>query len=182
MGWYEDSLFGPIAEDIAAAAPPDAALLEVGCGSGPLSVRLAAEHGLAVTAFDIEPPMIERARARARRTASAGKPIPTFLVADVAHVPFEDASFDLVVSTYSMHHWGDKRAGLAEISRVLRPDGRALIWDLRKGFALFHLRAPDPLERVRDGPLELVGVTDWPWPFGFTFTRRIDLRPRADGG
>ena len=182
MGWYEDSLFGPIAEDIAVGAPPDAAILEVGCGSGPLSVRLAAEHGLAVTAFDIEPRMIERARARARRTAAAGKPIPTFLVADVSHLPFEESSFELVVSTYSMHHWDDKRAGLAEISRVLRPDGRALIWDLREGFALFHLRAPDPLEPVRDGPLELVGVTEWPWPFGFTFTRRIDLRPRADGG
>jgi ubiquinone/menaquinone biosynthesis C-methylase UbiE len=181
MGWYENSLFGPIAEDIAAVAPVGAAILEVGCGSGPLSVRLAAEHGLNVTAFDIEPGMIERARARARRTAEAGIAVPTFLVADVARQPFDAASFDLVVSTYSMHHWDDKRAGLAEIARILRPAGRALIWDLRKGFALFHLRAPDPLEPVRDGPLELVGVTEWPWPFGFTFTRRLELRRLTSG-
>ena len=41
MGWYEDSLFGPIAADIAATAPAGAAVLEAGCGSGALSVRLA---------------------------------------------------------------------------------------------------------------------------------------------
>ena len=42
MGWYENSLFGPIADDIARVAPPGTAVLEVGCGSGALSLRLAA--------------------------------------------------------------------------------------------------------------------------------------------
>ena len=37
--WYENSLLGPIANDIARAAPPGTAVLEVGCGSGALSVR-----------------------------------------------------------------------------------------------------------------------------------------------
>ena len=182
MGWYENSLFGPIAADIAAHAPADAAVLEVGCGSGPLSVRLAAEYGMDVTALDIDPREIEHARERARRSADAGNRVPTFVVGDVAHLTFDDASFDLVVSTYSMHHWADKPAGLAEIARVLRPGGRALIWDLRRGFALFHLRAPDPLEGIADGPLVLLGITEWPWPFGFTFTRRLELaRPDEEG-
>ena len=175
MGWYEDSLFGPIAADIAANVAAGAAVLEVGCGSGPLSVRLAGDHGLDVTAFDIDPEEIVRARARAGRAAEAGRPTPTFLVADVASLPFDDASFDVVVSTYSMHHWDDKAAGLEEIARVLRPRGRALIWDLRRGFALFHLRAPDPLIGVGNGPLALLGVTEWRWPFRFTFTRRLEL-------
>ena len=175
MGWYEDSLFGPIAADIAATAPAGATVLEVGCGSGPLSVRLVTDHGLDVTAFDIDPGEIVRAKARASRTADAGRPTPTFLVADVAALPFDDASFDVVVSTYSMHHWRDKPAGLAEIARVLRPGARALIWDLRRGFALFHLRAPDPLIGIGNGPLVLLGITEWRWPFGFTFTRRLEL-------
>jgi ubiquinone/menaquinone biosynthesis C-methylase UbiE len=182
MGWYEDSLFGPIAADIAARAPADASVLEVGCGSGPLSVRLAGDHGMAVTALDIDPAEIERANERVRRSATAGNRAPRFLVGDVARLAFEDTSFDLVVSTYSMHHWADKRAGLAEIARVLRPGGRALIWDLRRGFALFHLRAPDPLESIADGPLVLLGITEWRWPFGFTFTRRLELaRPDEEG-
>jgi ubiquinone/menaquinone biosynthesis C-methylase UbiE len=177
MGWYEDSLFGPIAADIAANAPADGALLEVGCGSGPLSVRLAAEYGMDVTALDIDPQEIERARARAMRAAEAdaGARLPTLLVGDVARLMFDDASFDLVVSTYSMHHWADKAAGLAEIARVLRPGRRALIWDLRRGFALFHLRAPDPLDGIAEAPLVLLGVTEWRWPFGLTFTRRLEL-------
>jgi ubiquinone/menaquinone biosynthesis C-methylase UbiE len=179
MGRYEDSLFGPIAADIAAAAPTGAAVLEAGCGSGALSVRLAADHGMRVTAFDIDPEEILRARERARPFADAGRPTPTFLVADVARMPFDDASFDLVVSTFSMHHWDDKVAGLTDISRVLRHGSQALIWDLRRGFSLFHLRSPDPLAGIGDTPLEVRGVTPWRWPFGFTFFRRLELaRPK----
>jgi ubiquinone/menaquinone biosynthesis C-methylase UbiE len=175
MGWYEDSLFGPIAADVAATAPDGAAVLEVGCGSGPLSVRLAMDHGLRVIAFDIDPNEIVRAKRRAHRTAIASAPVPSFLVADVAGMPFEDASFDLVVSTFSMHHWDDKVAGLGEIARVLRPGAPALIWDLRRGFSLFHLRSPDPLEGIAESPLAVRTVSPWPWPFGFTFFRRLEL-------
>lgn len=181
MGWYEDSLFGPIAADIAANAPTGATVLEVGCGSGPLSMRLATQHNLDVTAFDIDPGEIVRAKARARRSAQAGRPVPSFLVADVARIPFADASFDLVVSTFSMHHWDDKVAGLVEVSRVLRPGSRALIWDLRRGFSLFHLRTPDPLDGIADAPLELRGVTPWRWPFGFRFFRRLELERAGEG-
>ena len=179
MGWYEDSLFGPIAADIAANAPAGAAVLEVGCGSGPLSVRLAADHSLNVTGFDIDPEEVARARARASPFADASKPTPRFLVADVARMPFDDGSFDLVVSTFSMHHWDDKVAGLVDVCRVLRPGSRALIWDLRRGFSLFHLRTPDPLAGIDESPLELREVTPWRWPFGFTFFRRLELA-RAD--
>ena len=90
-------------------------------------------------------------------------------------MPFDDASFDLVVSTFSMHHWDDKAGGLAEICRVLRPGSRALIWDLRRGFSLFHLRTPDPLDGLDEAPLEVRDVREWAWPFGFTFFRRIEL-------
>lgn len=174
MGWYEASLFGPIAADIAANAPAGAAVLEVGCGSGPLSMRLATDHGLSVIAFDLDPDEIVRARRRAARTA-AGTPSPTFLVADVAEMPFDDASFDLVVSTFSMHHWDDKVAGLGEIARVLRPGAPALIWDLRRGFSLFHLRSPDPFEGIAESPLSVRTFSPWSWPFGFTFFRRLEL-------
>jgi ubiquinone/menaquinone biosynthesis C-methylase UbiE len=46
----------------------------------------------------------------------------------VASLAFPDRSFDLVVSTMSMHHWADPGAGLPDIGRVLRPGARALVW------------------------------------------------------
>ena len=169
------SLFDPIAADVAATAAPGARILEVGCGGGYLSIRLAARHGFEVTAVDVEPREIERARRNAASVAPA--PIPAFLVADVARLPFEDASFDLVVSTFSLHHWSDKARGLEEVARVLRPDGRALIWDLRHGFSLFHLWTPDPVAPVRDSPLDLVEERAWRWPWRFSIARRMDARP-----
>ena len=182
MGWYENSLFGPIAAEIAAAAVPGASVLEVGCGSGALSIRLATDHGLSVTAVDVDPDEIRLARQRATRVSSVDGPAPSFLVADVARLPFEDESFDLAVSTFSMHHWSDKAAGLAETFRVLRPASRALIWDLRKGFSLFHLRTPDPLAGLNESPFEVRAIGEWQWPWRFTFFRRIELaRPPGEG-
>lgn len=65
------SLFRSIAADIAAVAPEGARVLEVGCGPGQLSVRLAG-HGLDVTGLDLDPAMIERACANADRGADPG--------------------------------------------------------------------------------------------------------------
>src|SRR6266545_6942703 len=65
------SLFGRIAADVAAVAPDGARVLEVGCGPGRLSIRLARQHGLEVTGLDLDPAMIERARANADRPGTA---------------------------------------------------------------------------------------------------------------
>ena len=115
------SLFGPVAADVAATAPEGARVLEVGCGPGHLSIRLARQHGLDVTGLDLDPAMIERTRANAYRARDGEERRPSFLVGDVAALPFPDGTFDLVVSTMSMHHWADPTAGLTEIARVLRP-------------------------------------------------------------
>jgi SAM-dependent methyltransferase len=172
-------LFDRIAADIASAAPRGARVLEVGCGPGLLSIQLARRHGLDVTGIDLDPAMVERARTNAeRRGGDRGRPM--FLVGDVASLAFPDASFDLVVSTLSMHHWADPAAGLAEIGRVLRPGAPALVWDFRPGarphlFAPRHAHAPDPFEHAWDSPLRVVGVTPWRWPWRFNLTQRIEL-------
>jgi SAM-dependent methyltransferase len=103
------SLFGRIAADIAADAPNGAKVLEVGCGPGRLSILLAREHGLDVTGLDLDPAMIERARNNAERAGEGDKNRPSFVVGDVSSLAFPDGSFDLVISTLSMHHWGDPR-------------------------------------------------------------------------
>jgi SAM-dependent methyltransferase len=173
------SLFERIAADVAALAPKGARVLEVGCGPGRLSILMARQHGLDVTGLDLDPAMIERARANAHRLGNGDEPRPSFLVGDVASMTFPDASFDLVVSTLSMHHWDDPSAGLAEIARVLRPGARALIWDLRPGIVPFHVHVPDPVEHTHNSPLQVVSATRWRWPWRFSLTQRTEL-VRAD--
>jgi SAM-dependent methyltransferase len=173
-------LYRRIAADVAAVAPEGARVLEVGCGPGHLSVQLAGQHRLQVTGLDLDPAMIARAQANADRTGNRGGRRPSFLVGDVAALTFPDGSFDLVVSTLSMHHWADPAAGLAEIGRVLRPGGRALIWDFRPGvrphlFGPRHAHLPDPVDHTRGARLRVVQATPWPWPWRFQLTQRIEL-------
>jgi SAM-dependent methyltransferase len=176
--------FAGIAADAAAAAPDGARVLEVGCGPGHLSHRLAG-RGLEATGVDLDPAMVERARASAARRGDTGQRRPMFLVGDAAALAFPDNSFDLVVSTLSLHHWADPAAGLAEIGRVLRPGGRALIWDLRPGgrihpFGPAHAHLPDPVEHLGSAPLRVVGATPWRWPWRLILTQRVEL-VRDDG-
>jgi SAM-dependent methyltransferase len=77
-----------------------------------------------------------------------------------------------------MHHWSDRTAGLNEIARVLRPDGKALIWDLNAGFFLFHVHAPDPLEPVHGSELAVVRVNPWRWPWRLSLAERLELAPK----
>lgn len=172
--------FRAIAADVAAAVPRGAQVLEVGCGPGHLSIPLVSKHGLDVTGVDLDPAMVERARANAKRTKNGDGRRPAFLIGDVASLAFPDRSFDLVVSTLSMHHWADPSAGLAEIGRVLRPGARALVWDFRPG-SRPHLLGPrhahlsDPAGDIQGSPLRMESATSWPWPFRFNLVQRIEL-------
>ncbi len=168
-------LHARIAQDVAAVASPGARLLEVGCGPGHLSIQLAGRHGLDVTGLDLDPAMIERAEANARRSAATGGRRPTFMVGDAASLPFPDGSVDLVVSVLSMHHWADAKEGLTEIARVLRPEGRALLWDIRQGVGPLHRHLADPLEQVRAAPLEVASTAPWRWPWRISFLTRMEL-------
>jgi len=179
-------LLGPflarIAADVAAVTPDGARVLEVGCGPGHLSTRLG-RHGFDVAGLDLDPAMIARAQANTGRLGNGNQRRPSFLVGDVAALAFPDGSFDLVVSTLSMHHWTDPAAGLAEIGRVLHPGARALIWDFRPGvrphlFGPRHAHIPDPVDRTRGSRLRVVNATPWPWPWRFQLTQRIELARR----
>lgn len=99
-----------------------ARVLEVGCGRGVgteiILDRFGAGH---VTAIDLDPKMIDRAR---RRLASRGPGRLLLAVADVSAIDASDGSFDAVFDFGIIHHVDDWRAGLAEIARVLRPGGQ----------------------------------------------------------
>lgn len=179
-GFALGSFFERVADDVAAAASDAARVLEIGCGPGRLSTRLARD-GLTVTGLDLDPAMIRRARMNSERLPVWSR--PSFLVGDVASLAFPDAAFDLVVSTLSMHHWADASAGLAEIGRVLRAGGRALIWDLRPGIVPFHARVPDPMEHIETSSLRISSTTPWRWPWSLRLMQRVELvrEPRTAG-
>ena len=102
-----------------------ATILDLGCGPGGLAFELVARLPEArIVGLDLSPSMIERAK---RHEAEAGR--LRFVVGDAADLPFEAETFDVVVSTLSLHHWAEPAASLAEIRRVLRPGGFAVLYD-----------------------------------------------------
>jgi ubiquinone/menaquinone biosynthesis C-methylase UbiE len=133
------------AAGVALAALPDpVAVLDVGCGTGALLRTLADRlpAGVALAGVDPAPAMLEVGR------AGLGRRSRVWLARAIAErLPFQDASFDLVVTTVSFAHWADQPAGLTEIARVLRPAGRLVLIDL---FAIGWLRPLTALGRRRD--------------------------------
>ena len=116
-------IYRRIARDVAALAPPNATLLDIGTGPGMLLAELARlRPDLHLTGIDLSADMVEVA---AENLGGKG----TVQVGDVARLPFEDRSFDVIVSSFSSHHWDDPEAAAPELARVLRPGGRAHIYD-----------------------------------------------------
>lgn len=106
---------GPQPHDVALGRIRDfrpRTVLEVGCGQGTVAAAMM-EAGIEVTAVDQSERMVALTATRGVHTQRA----------DVQHLPFDDAAFDLVVANYMLYHVTDLPRGLEEIVRVLRPGG-----------------------------------------------------------
>lgn len=106
-------------------APAQAAgdVLEVGVGTG-LNLPWYPD-GIRYTGVDLSPGMLAIARARARELGLDAD----LREASADALPFDDASFDTVISTITLCSVPDERAAIAEMSRVLRPGGRLILSD-----------------------------------------------------
>lgn len=114
------------------ALPPGRAL-DAACGTGRHSRRLV-ELGHAVVGVDLTPEMLSIARRNI--------PQATFVEADLRGIPTADAQFDVVVCGLALAHIAELDAAVAELGRVLRPGGRALVSVLHPFQASLGWHAP----------------------------------------
>jgi SAM-dependent methyltransferase len=132
---YYDQGLGPLifadyAADMAqrAAAGDPARVLETAAGTGIVTRKLrdVLPVDARLTATDLNPPMLEIARAKFR----AGEQVE-FQPADATALPFADASFEAVVCQFGLMFFPDKPKSFAEVFRVLAAGGRYLfsVWD-----------------------------------------------------
>jgi SAM-dependent methyltransferase len=114
--WYRGrrTVIERVLEDL--ALPPDARILDAGCGSGRNMIELA-HHG-AVTGVELSQTSVDLARARGAGEVIAGS---------VLEMPFADASFDLAVSLDVIEHLEDDLAALRELRRTVAPGGTLLV-------------------------------------------------------
>lgn len=101
-------------------------VLDAGCGAGHTALAFAPVAG-SVVAVDLSDAMLEQCRGLA---AERQLDNVDFRRGDVEQLPLEDASFDLITSRYSAHHWPHPQRALSEFRRVLRPGGRFLLSDI----------------------------------------------------
>lgn len=113
------------AQLVALGVQPLCDVLELGCGIGVVSARLAETYGMRVWGVDLDPAQIRRAREAHGESERLG-----FRVGDATKLDFPDRSFDLVVAQNVFHHIPDWRVAVREMGRVVRPGGHVLWSDL----------------------------------------------------
>jgi ubiquinone/menaquinone biosynthesis C-methylase UbiE len=133
------------------APRPGEDVLDAGTGTGELAIR-AARAGANVTAIDISEPMLEKARRLARETGVSVQ----FDLGDVEYLPYDDAGFDVVASSFGLVFAPDHANVAAELARVTRPGGRI-------GFSAWK---PNPklgelYRRFTEDPLEGREAYEW---------------------
>ena len=114
-----------LARRAAAIGPADALEIAAGTGVSTVALRTALPAATRMVATDLNPPMLEIARAKIPSTANI-----VFQPADAMALPFGDAAFDLVVIQFGVMFFPDRPGAYAEARRVLKPGGTLLfnVW------------------------------------------------------
>jgi ubiquinone/menaquinone biosynthesis C-methylase UbiE len=113
-----------------AQVKPGDCVLEVGCGTGTLTLAAKRQAGPSGKAFgiDVIPGMIELSQ---RKAAHSNEDV-AFQLGSIDDIPFTANQFDVVMCSFMIFHMSEttRRKGIAEIYRVLKPGGRLLVLDL----------------------------------------------------
>ena len=108
-----------VVKNLAALLPDNARVLDVGCGTGDLSIELFEKTNAQVTGVDFCGPMLKLAKTKA--------PQLQFIEGDALVLPFAEASFDGLTIGFALRNLADVDRGLRELLRVLKPNGHAAI-------------------------------------------------------
>lgn len=125
--------------------PSVASVLEVGAGPGINAEKLLETFpAWRMTVTDLDDTRLEDARARLTRFGDRAR----VQAVNATALPFDDATFQVVVSLGVWHHVGDWEKALAEVARVLEPGGRLVLVDLLAGFFRGPVAKMFPPERT----------------------------------
>ncbi|MGA8262636.1 MAG: methyltransferase domain-containing protein [Arenicellales bacterium] len=141
--WGEGYLSPGGAEEVAAVLAgfdlSGLTILDIGCGSGGITLSLAEDYRAArVVGIDVEGPVLTKARSRAESRGLSER--VEFVQVEPGPLPFPDAGFDIVFSKDAMIHIADKEALFADIMRTLKPGG----WLLASDWLISHDGEPSP--------------------------------------
>jgi ubiquinone/menaquinone biosynthesis C-methylase UbiE len=130
--WYaknarRDTEFEALARKVNETVPTGGHVLEVAPGPGFLAIEIARLGKYQVTGLDISKTFVEIAQANARQ---ANVPID-FRQGNASNMPFADETFDFIICTAAFKNFTQPVRAIAEMQRVLKPGGKALISDLR---------------------------------------------------
>ena len=152
-------------EHVLRLLPPGGRVLDLGCGAAPVLSELR-RRGIQCTGLDLTQDMLEHARERLRAMNLDDSDLHQ---GNCCHTPFPDASFDIVVCLGVVSYVEHYEDALAEIQRLLKPGGHALI-SLRNRF---NLILSDPVRLTRHLVKVLAGHLE---PEPYTIGRFMDPR------
>lgn len=148
--------FERLAKELAQELPNNARVLEVAPGPGYLSVALAKLGAYKVTGLDISQSFVQMASEYAKREGVTAR----FIHGSASDIPLEDGLFDLIVCRAAFKNFTEPLQAMNEMHRVLKPQGRAVIIDLRKDASW------QEIEAYVDG-LHLGAASTWMTKFTF---------------
>jgi ubiquinone/menaquinone biosynthesis C-methylase UbiE len=107
-------------------------VLDIGTGSGRLAFELAkyTKKDCKIVGLDLSSGMLKYAGARVTQDGLADR--LSFVQSSADRLPFNDGTFDLVISYASLHHWRQPEAVINEMARVLKENGKLIIRDNRR--------------------------------------------------
>lgn len=138
---------------------PRMKVLDLGCGSGYLTFPMAKENPEAnILGLDIVAKTLETNAAQAEKDSLCNLEFRSY---DGIIFPFEDESFDLIVTRYALHHFPDIEQSMKEIARVLTPGGKLFISDPRPNECDITRFVDDYMQLKKDGHIKFYTKDEW---------------------
>jgi ubiquinone/menaquinone biosynthesis C-methylase UbiE len=143
-------------------------ILDDGCGPGIYCIELAkAFPNSEIIGIDLSEPMLDIGRQSAEDASVSDR--VRFEIANAESLPFQDSSFDAVVSVNMFHHIGNPLAMVNEVERMLKPDGILLLADIRRswvGYFMHPFRSAFTIDEAKE-ELGKTGLRPWRFSSGF---------------